>query len=246
MTMKSRLPLIAVFSALLGAAPAYSQTAAEQLQKGIFSQETAGDLDGAISIYRQLVNTGSTPRDIAAQAQYRMTEALLEKGDLSGASAEFEKLARNYADYAALVRNLAVGRGPTGQQEVARRELGVLDAQMRAAADAKKAQALASTNPGEPAALRVGGDVQQNNLISQPKPLYPALAKAARVQGTVRFEATIDKEGRIANLQLLSGPPLLVQAALEAVRQWTYRPTLLNGQPVTVVTTVDVNFTLSQ
>jgi protein TonB len=88
--------------------------------------------------------------------------------------------------------------------------------------------------------------VQAANLVRQPKPLYPPLAKAARVQGTVRFTATISKEGKIDNLALVSGPPLLVQAAMEAVRQWEYKPTLLNGEAVEVITTIDVNFTLSQ
>jgi protein TonB len=76
--------------------------------------------------------------------------------------------------------------------------------------------------------------------------VYPPLAKAARVQGTVKFEATIGKDGTIQNLHLISGPPLLVQAAQQAVAQWQYKPTLLNGEPVEVLTTIDVNFTLSQ
>ncbi len=83
-------------------------------------------------------------------------------------------------------------------------------------------------------------------FIRQPKPVYPPLAKAARVQGTVKFEAKIAKDGTIQNLHLISGPPLLVQAAMQAVQQWQYKPTLLNGEPVEVITTIDVNFTLSQ
>jgi periplasmic protein TonB len=94
--------------------------------------------------------------------------------------------------------------------------------------------------------IRVGGNVSQANLISQPKPVYPPLAKAARVQGVVKFEAQISKDGSIQNLHLISGPPLLVQAAMQAVQNWKYRPTLLNGEPVEVITTIDVNFTLSQ
>ncbi|NDJ10635.1 MAG: energy transducer TonB, partial [Acidobacteriia bacterium] len=94
--------------------------------------------------------------------------------------------------------------------------------------------------------IRVGGNVQQANLIRQPKPVYPPLAKAARVQGTVKFEAEIGKDGTIQNLKMISGPPLLVQAAMQAVQQWQYKPTLLNGEPVVVITTIDVNFTLSQ
>jgi TonB family protein len=95
-------------------------------------------------------------------------------------------------------------------------------------------------------AHRIGGDVMQQSLISQPKPVYPPLAKVARVQGTVTFEVVIDVDGRIMNLHLVSGPPLLVQAAMEAVQKWVYKPTLLNGSPVQVVTTIDVNFTLAQ
>ena len=99
--------------------------------------------------------------------------------------------------------------------------------------------------PKTPQRIRVGGQVQQANLIRQPKPIYPPLAKSARIQGTVRFEASISKEGTIENLHVVSGPPLLVQAAMEAVKQWVYKPTLLNGEPVEVLTTIDVNFTLS-
>jgi protein TonB len=97
-----------------------------------------------------------------------------------------------------------------------------------------------------PTRIRVGGQVQQANLIRQPKPIYPPLAKQARIQGVVRFNAVIGKDGTIQNLQLMSGHPLLVPAAEEAVKQWLYKPTLLNGEPVEVATVIDVNFTLSQ
>jgi TonB family protein len=93
---------------------------------------------------------------------------------------------------------------------------------------------------------RIGSAVQAAKLVSQPKPVYPPLAKAARVQGTVSFDAVIGTDGRVANLTLLSGPPLLVEAAMTAVQQWVYQPTLLNGNPVSVVTNVDVNFTLAE
>jgi TonB family protein len=86
---------------------------------------------------------------------------------------------------------------------------------------------------------------QTANLISAAKPIYPPLAKMARQQGTVRFEATVGKDGSVENLKVVSGPPLLVQAAQDAVKQWVYRPTLVNGVPVEVVTTVDVNFSLA-
>lgn len=100
--------------------------------------------------------------------------------------------------------------------------------------------------PATPQRIRVGGNVQAANLVRKITPQYPPLAKQARVQGTVKFQAIIGKDGTIQNLQLITGHPLLVPAATEAVKQWLYKPTLLNGEPVEVVTQIDVNFTLSQ
>jgi protein TonB len=100
--------------------------------------------------------------------------------------------------------------------------------------------------PVNRAPIKVGGNVQAANLLKKITPLYPALAKSARIQGTVRFTAIIGKDGTIQNLQLISGHPMLVQSATDAVKQWVYRPTLLNGEPVEVITQIDVNFTLSQ
>jgi periplasmic protein TonB len=91
-----------------------------------------------------------------------------------------------------------------------------------------------------------GGVVERAMLIYGPKPNYPQLAKFARVHGTVRLEAVIATDGTIKNLKVKSGHPLLVKAALEAVEQWRYQPTLLNGQPVEVETEIDVNFALGQ
>lgn len=94
--------------------------------------------------------------------------------------------------------------------------------------------------------IRLGGNVAQANLLSQAKPVYPAEAKQNRIQGTVRLEITIDKEGHVANMSLVGGPAELVQSATDAVQHWLYKPTLLNGEPVSVVTTVDINYTLAQ
>ncbi|MBV9084332.1 MAG: energy transducer TonB [Acidobacteriaceae bacterium] len=94
--------------------------------------------------------------------------------------------------------------------------------------------------------VRVGIGVAEANLIHRVQPVYPPLAKAARVQGVVEFRAIITKTGNIENLQLVRGYPLLVEAARQAVLQWKYRPTLLNGEPVEVVTDIIVNFTLTQ
>jgi protein TonB len=92
----------------------------------------------------------------------------------------------------------------------------------------------------------VGGNVIAANLVSQVKPSYPPLAKQARIQGVVVLEAEISKEGTIDNLKVITGHPLLIQAAIDAVKQWRYKPTLLNGEPVPVVTTITVNFAFSQ
>jgi TonB family protein len=95
-------------------------------------------------------------------------------------------------------------------------------------------------------AIRVGGNVQQANLIKQARPIYPQDAKDRGITGTVKFEAQIGRDGRIHDLQLLSGPFALYDSAHRAVEKWEYRPTKLNGEPVEVITTIDVNYTLSQ
>jgi TonB family protein len=97
-----------------------------------------------------------------------------------------------------------------------------------------------------PERLRIGGSVQQTKLIRQPRPVYPREAKEAGIQGTVKLSAVIGKDGSIQFLEVLSGDPLLASSAVEAVKQWVYQPTLLNGNPVEVVTQIEVNYTLSQ
>ena len=97
-----------------------------------------------------------------------------------------------------------------------------------------------------PGTIRVGGNAQANKIVNKPVPVYPPLAKEARIQGTVRLTVHIGADGTVKDLQLVSGHPLLVAAAVDAVKQWVYQPTLLNGNPVDVLTEVDVNFTLSQ
>lgn len=107
-------------------------------------------------------------------------------------------------------------------------------------------QPSAGTSAEPPDALRVVGEVQKANLVTQTPIVYPPLAKMARVQGRVVFEATIGKDGTVQNLQLMSGPPLLVQAAMQSVNQWVYKPTIVNGNPVAVISTIEVNFTLAE
>ena len=165
-----------------------------------------------------------------------------------------------------LIRERADLRDTQGEYQA---DMSAADAWLRKALDTKRAKAAASAvqhpgivalgnappvrgndqanfGSGTPQRIRVGGNVQAINLIRKIQPVYPPLAKAARIQGTVRFTVIIDHEGNVANLQLVSGHPLLVEAAKQAVLQWTYRPTWLNGSPVEVVTQVDVNFTLGE
>jgi protein TonB len=87
--------------------------------------------------------------------------------------------------------------------------------------------------------------VSQGLLIKKVQPNYPPLARHARIQGTVLLQAEISKDGTIENLRLINGHPMLAPAAIEAVKQWRYRPYMLNGEPVAVETQVQVNFTLS-
>jgi len=100
--------------------------------------------------------------------------------------------------------------------------------------------------PQAPRRIRVGGQVESARLIFQPKPEYPPLAKMARIQGVVKLDAVISKDGTIQDLKAISGHPLLLRAAMEAVQRWRYQPTLLNGEAVEVATEIDVNFTLAE
>jgi len=93
---------------------------------------------------------------------------------------------------------------------------------------------------------RVGGAVQAAKLVNRVQPVYPPLARQTRISGTVKLHAIIGKDGAVTQLQVLSGHPLLVQSALDAVKQWRYQPTLLNGEPVEVDTEIDVIFSLAQ
>jgi TonB family protein len=94
--------------------------------------------------------------------------------------------------------------------------------------------------------IRVNGNEQEAKLIRRVEPTYPALARQARIQGVVRFNAVIARDGTVQNVTVVSGHPMLVQAALETVKQWLYKPTVVNGEPVDIMTTIDVAFMLSK
>jgi TonB family protein len=108
------------------------------------------------------------------------------------------------------------------------------------------AQVGAPATAAVPGRIKVGGNVQGAMIVSKVPPVYPALAKQGAVSGVVKLSAVLAKDGTVQELHVLSGPPLLIQAAMDAVKQWVYRSTLLNGNPVEVETTIDINFTLNQ
>jgi periplasmic protein TonB len=99
--------------------------------------------------------------------------------------------------------------------------------------------------PPPPQAVRVGGQIKEPKKLKNVNPAYPDIAKQARVQGVVILECTISPQGKVTDVKVLRGIPLLDAAAIEAVKQWVYSPTLLNGVPVPVIMTVTVNFRLS-
>ena len=102
---------------------------------------------------------------------------------------------------------------------------------------------IGSSKPARTAIIPVGDRAQSAKLISSPQPIYPDMARQARVSGTVQFSVIIGEDGHIEQATVVSGHPLLRQAAKDAVIQWVYQPTVLNNQPVKVSSTVDVIFT---
>ena len=104
------------------------------------------------------------------------------------------------------------------------------------------ASTLAAAPP--PQVVRPGGDIKAPRKVHDARPIYPQVAMAAKVEGIVTIEATISRDGTIVDARVTGSQPLLDQAALDAVRQWKFTPTLLNGVPVEVIMTVKVNFTL--
>lgn len=106
----------------------------------------------------------------------------------------------------------------------------------------------AENKPDAPATriMQIGGNVLSGKLIRRVMPVYPLLAVRARISGTVRLLGVVSREGTVRELKVIDGHPLLIPAALEAVRQWVYSPTYLNGEPVEVMAPIEVHFTLGQ
>jgi TonB family protein len=155
----------------------------------------------------------------------------------------------NYVDAMTHMSLLIRNRGDLLDTPAERSEASAqADAWMQRA-QAVKREKTASSPPRRPTppppGLQVDANVLSVNLISRVEPVYPPLARQARISGTVRFKVTVGVDGRIKNVQLVSGHPLLVQAAKEALAGYVYQPTLLNGGPVEVSSTVEVPFSLN-
>jgi TonB family protein len=188
--------------------------------------EEAGDLDGAMAAYKEAMarnpDEAFSHRDLA--------ELLAKKGDLDGALAQAREAIRIAPDRARGHFVLASILRSKGDKTEAAQEMQI-------------ATALEEKNP--PRRIRVGGVVMSKKLIYQPRPAYPSEAKKAGIQGTVRLEVVIAKDGKVQDMKLRSGHPILAKAAMKAVSKWRYQPSLLRGEPVEVVTEVDVNFALA-
>ncbi len=114
----------------------------------------------------------------------------------------------------------------------------------KAKAEQRSASGMAPAAPPPPQRIKISRDVVQRQLLRDVRPVYPELAKQARVQGIVQLNIVISKQGQVMDIKVISGHPLLITAAIEAVKQWEYNPTLLNGQPIEVATEVSVPFVL--
>jgi protein TonB len=138
-------------------------------------------------------------------------------------------------------KELAVATKAAGDKAAADAVAGKEKADAIAAKE--KVAAAAARAKARIAPVRIGGQIRAPTKIKDVKPVYPAIARSARVAGVVTIEATIGPDGKVIDATVVRSIPLLDQAALDAVRQWEYTPTLLNGVPVPVLVTVTINFT---
>ena len=211
----------------------------------------------AIALGLGIIVTGCGPPSVDVAA----ATAAVEKANTERAgqyAAESLKAAENAQ--AALDAELKAQEGKWFKSYDKTRELAVAAkaAGDKAAADAiagrEKADAVAASRTAgaararakaRMAPVRIGGQIKSPTKVKDVKPVYPAIAQSARVDGRVTIEATIGTDGKVSDAKVVQSIPLLDQAALDAVRQWEYTPTLLNGVPVPVLVTVSINFTRS-
>ena len=210
----------------------------------------------AVGVAMMTAGCGSPPNDDIAAARAALQTATTERaGQYAGESlkaaqdaqaaldaelkAQEDKWLKSYERASALARTAKEAGDKAASDAVAAREKaeGAAAAKAKAEAAAREKAALAAKR-----AVRVGGQIRPPIKIKDVAPVYPAIARSARVTGAVTVEATIGEDGKVADARVVKSVPLLDQAALDAVRQWEYRPTLLNGVPVPVVVTVVINF----
>jgi protein TonB len=211
----------------------------------------------AVGVAMMAAGCGSPPNDDIAAARAALQTATTERaGQYAGESlkaaqdaqaaldaelkAQEDKWLKSYERTSALARTAKEAGDKAASDAVAAREKAEAAAAAKAKAEAaaREKAALAAKR-----AVRVGGQIRPPIKIKDVAPVYPAIARSARVTGAVTVEATIGEDGKVADARVVKSVPLLDQAALDAVRQWEYRPTLLNGVPVPVVVTVVINFT---
>jgi TonB family protein len=182
-----------------------------------------------------MTNNDGRTRDMTVTGR----DGLFHFGTLPPGSYELQIIKDGFALYSRPQVSLEMGRDLAQNATL---ELGSVNEMVEVMSSDRKA-----FKPSTPV-LRVGANVQQANLITKVNPVYPPSAKAAHVEGAVLLKAVIGKAGVPLSLHVLNSDidPDLAKAAVEAVSQWRYRPTLLNGDPVEVISNITVNFTLSQ
>ena len=199
------------------------------------SSPPTAEIDAARSSRASATTAGAEKYAPAAFKEAQVAETALE----AELKAQDEKWVKSY-DRA---RELAVAAKTAADKAVTEAASGRERAEAEVARKEKAEKAAAARRAKLASAIRVGGQVRPPIKMKDVPPVYPAVARSARVSGDVVIEATVDEEGKVADARVVKSVPLLDQAALDAVRQWEYRPSLLNGVPTPVVVTVTVRFT---
>jgi TonB family protein len=223
----------------------------DELRKGVLESvlnwHFAQDLAGTTRVIEVAF---AAPKTVATQASAAATPMVVQPGTIR--SIQVQDLSAE--GRAQLLATLPIHEGDQWNSESAQRatqavkafdeHLWIRQQAISQSPDGSaKVDLVISSAPGR---IRVGGNVQSAMAIRKVPPVYPPEAKAAGVQGIVRLGVIIGQDGAVQQVTVLDGPPELTQAAVDAVKQWVYRPTLLNGNPVQVETSIDVNFTLAK
>jgi TonB family protein len=215
-------------------------------------QDLSGKFTGTIFD----ISGGAVPNATIVMTNHKADTVDMTVSDAEG-NFVFKALPAGEYEMNALKPGFAVYRAPQvvlepgrDQSMTVKLEMGVLNESVDVSSEgSRKAAPSSETGPrSKPTRIRIGGSVEAAKVITKVQPVYPASAKAAGAQGTVVLHAIVSKDGRPLSLQVLNSQinPDLARAAVEAVSQWRYQPTLLNGEPVEVDSTILVNFTLRQ